>query len=140
MDSKFKVQSSKLALVGIILLFSLGLAGCSDSLQPPDVAQRYLELVRDNNFSQAYDLLSADSQLKVSRNEFSDRLNRAKLEAAIVRTDLVKVNRDPVIVGKRASVTYQVEVTLQSGQKLTLFEALVLLQQDAGWRVVWPPQ
>ena len=140
MSSKFKVQSSKLALVGIILLFSLGLAGCSDNLQPPDVAQRYMELVRDNNFSQAYDLLSADSQLKVSRNEFSDRLNRAKLEAAIVRTDLVKVNRDPVIVGKRASVTYQVEVTLQSGQKLTLFEALVLLQQDAGWRVVWPPQ
>ena len=140
MSSRFKVQGSKLVLVGVILLVILGLTGCSDNLQPSDVAQRYLELVRDNNFSQAYDLLSADSQLKVSRNEFSDRLNRAKLESAIVRTDLVKVNRDPVIVGKRASVTYQVEVTLQSGQKLSLFEALVLLQQDAGWRVVWPPQ
>jgi hypothetical protein len=124
----------------LLLLISVGLVGCSDDLLPADIAQRYLELVRDSSFSQAYDLLSTDSQLKISRNEFTDRLNRAKVEASISRTEILKVNRDPVIVGKRASVTYQIEVTLQSGQKLPLFEALVLLQQDGGWRIVWPPQ
>ena len=46
----------------------------------------------------------------------------------------------PNIVGKRASVAYQVEVTTQDSRKLPLFESLVLLQQDNGWRVVWPPQ
>jgi hypothetical protein len=130
----------RLFLVLILLLTSLSLVGCSDDLLPADIAQHYLELVRDSSFSQAYDLLSTDSQLKISRNEFTDRLNRAKIEASISRTEILKVNRDPVIVGKRASVTYQIEVTLQSGQKLPLFEALVLLQQDGGWRIVWPPQ
>lgn len=124
-----------LVLLPVLLL----LTACSDNLLPADVAQRYLELVRDNSYSQAYDLLSADSQLKISRNEFVDRLNRAKTDATIVRTLIQKVNRDPVIVGKRASVTYQLEVTLQSGQKMPLYEAMVLLQQEGGWRVIWPP-
>ncbi|MEI6043175.1 MAG: NTF2-like N-terminal transpeptidase domain-containing protein [Chloroflexota bacterium] len=124
----------------MLLLVSWLLVGCSDNLLPADIAQRYLELVRDSSFSQAYDLLSTDSQLKISRNEFVDRLNRAKLEASISRTEILKVNRDPVIVGQRASVTYQIEVTIYSGQKMPLFEALVLLQQEGGWRIVWPPQ
>jgi hypothetical protein len=127
------------ALGLFLLVASLLLNACSDNQLPADIGQRYLELVRDNSFSQAYDLLSADSQLKISRNEFADRLNRARQDAAIVRTTIVKVNRDPVIVGKRASVTYQLEVTLQSGQTLPLFESMVLLQQENGWRVVWPP-
>ncbi len=128
----------RLCLALMLLLSSL-LSACGDNLLPADVAQRYLELTRDNAFSQAYELLSSDSQLKISKADFADRLNRAKVDATITRTDIIKVNRDPVIVGKRASVTYQVEVTLQTNQKLSLYEAMVLLQQDSGWRIVWPP-
>ncbi len=123
----------------LLIITGLLLGGCSDNLQPSEVGQRYLEMIRDSTFSQAYDLLSSDSQLKVSRAEFTDRMNRAKQDAQISKTDILKVNRDPIIVNKRASVTYQAELTLQSGQKLSLFEAIVLLQQDSGWRVVWPP-
>ena len=126
-------------VTGLLIAFSLLLSACSDNVLPADIAQKYLELVRDNNFSQAYDLLSSDSQLKISRSAFADRMNRAKLDAAITRTDILKVNRDPVTVDKRASVTYQLEISLQSGQKLSLYEAMVLLQQENGWRVVWPP-
>ena len=132
-----KIVHLRFALIFLPLM--LILTACSDNLAPADVAQRYLELVRDSSYSQAYDLLSADSQLKISRNEFVDRMGRARLDATVVRTVIQKVNRDPVIVGKRASVTYQLEVTLQSGQKLPLYESMVLLQQDNGWRIIWPP-
>lgn len=115
------------------------LAACADSSPPAEVARRYLEQMRDASYQEAYDLLSADSQLKVSRSQYVDRLTRARQEAGISKTEVVKV-LEPNIAGKRASVAYQLEVTLQNGQKLSLFEAMVLLQQDNGWRVVWPPQ
>ncbi|MEI7554435.1 NTF2-like N-terminal transpeptidase domain-containing protein [Candidatus Chlorohelix sp.] len=124
-------------LLPLLLLF---LTGCSDNLTPSEVCQRYLETVREGNYSSAYELLTGDSQLKISRSDFGDRLARAKQDSGIIRTEILKVNRDSTIVGKRASVTYQLEITLQSGQKLNLFEAMVLLQQDNGWRVIWPPQ
>jgi hypothetical protein len=134
-----KKDKMKLFLVGLALPISLFLTACSDNLQPADVAQRYLDFIRTGTYTQAYDMLTSDSQLKISRSEYIDRLNRARQDAGITGPTLVKVNRDPVIVGKRASVSYELEITLQSGQKLPLFEALVLLQQDSGWRVVWPP-
>jgi hypothetical protein len=122
-----------------LLLLPLLLVACADNVQPADIARHYLENIRDASYTSAYDLLSNDSQLKVSRSQFVDRLTRARQEAGIIRTEIVKV-QEPNIVGKRASVAYQVEVTLQDNRKLPLFESLVLLQQDAGWRVVWPPQ
>ena len=121
------------------LLLTFLLTACADNLPAPDVARRYLSAVKDAAFSSAYDLLTADSQLKVSRSQYVDRLNRARQDAGILRTEIVRVS-EPTIAGKRASVAYQLEVTLQNGQKLALYESMVLLQQDAGWRVVWPPQ
>lgn len=137
-NSALSAVKFRLLALLICMLLPLVLTACADSVPPADIARRYLGYVRDNGFSQAYDLLTADSQLKVSRSQFVDRLNRAHQEAGIIKTDLVKV-LDPNIVGKRASVAYQLEVTLQSGQKLSLYESMVLLQQDMGWRVVWPP-
>ncbi len=128
----------RLALA-LVTALPLVLTACADGLPPTDVARRYLGNMRDAAYSPAYDLLSADSQLKVSRSQYSDRLGRARQEAGIVKTEIVQV-LEPSIVGKRASVPYQLEVTLQNGQKLTLFESMVLLQQDNGWRVLWPPQ
>ena len=129
----------RLAAGLLLLLLPLVLAACGESAPPADIARHYLENIRDSAYTTAYDLLSSDSQLKVSRSQFVDRLTRAKQEAGIIRTDIVKV-QPPNIVGKRASVAYQVEVTTQDNRKLPLFESLVLLQQDSGWRVVWPPQ
>ncbi|NWJ45375.1 MAG: DUF4878 domain-containing protein [Chloroflexi bacterium] len=126
--------------IWLLPLLLLLLTACSDNLTPSEVSQHYLEAVRDGNYGNAYEVLTADSQLKISRSDFGDRLARAKQDTGIVRTEILKVNRDSTIVGKRASVTYQLEITLQSGQKLSLFEAMVLLQQDNGWRVIWPPQ
>jgi hypothetical protein len=122
------------------LLISLLLVACADNLSPAEAGQRYLEAVRDANYGAAYELLTSDSQLKISKADFGDRLARARQDATIVRTEIIKVNRDATIVGKRASVTYQLEVSLQNGQKLSLFESMVLLQQENGWRVIWPPQ
>ena len=127
-----------LAAISLVLL-PLVLVACADNVAPADIARHYLENIRDSAYGTAYDLLSNDSQLKVSRSQFVDRLTRAKQEAGITRTEIVKV-QDPNIVGKRASVAYQVELTWQDNTKMPLFESLVLLQQDAGWRVVWPPQ
>ncbi len=126
-------------IVVLSLLLSTILTACADNAPPVEVARRYLANMRDNNYTTAYDLLTSDSQLKVSRSQYVDRLNRARQEATIIKTEIVKV-QEPSIVGKRASVPYQLEVTLQSGQKLNLFEAMLLLQQDTGWRVIWPPQ
>jgi len=123
-----------------LFITCLLLTACADGLQSNDVAQRYLEAVRDANYGAAYDLLTADSQLKVSKSDYTDRLTRAKQDSNIIKTTIVSVNKDSTVVGKRASVTYQLELTLQNGQKLSLFEAMVLLQQESGWRVVWPPQ
>lgn len=133
-----KKQPVRVTVFGLLLL-PLLLTACGESASPADVAQRYLENIRDSAYTSAYDLLSSDSQLKISRSQFVDRLTRAKQEAGITRTDIIKV-QPPNIVGKRASVAYQVEVTTQDSRKLPLFESLVLLQQDSGWRVVWPPQ
>lgn len=128
-------------LSGILasLLLSLMLAACADNLSASEVARRYLNSVKEASFSTAYDLLTADSQLKVSRTQYVDRLNRARQDAGVNRTEIVRV-QEPTIAGKRASVAYQLELTLQNGQKLSLYESMVLLQQDSGWRVVWPPQ
>ncbi len=136
---KFNLKKRLAALAVSLLLLPLLLTACGDSAPPADIARRYLENIRDSAYTSAYDLLSSDSQLKVSRSQYVDRLTRAKQEAGITRTDIVKV-QPPNIVGKRASVAYQVEVTTQDNHKLPVFESLVLLQQDNGWRVVWPPQ
>jgi hypothetical protein len=137
---KFLISPYKWLLAGAVLLaLPLLLTACADNVRPADIARQYLENMRDSAYTSAYDLLSSDSQLKVSRSQFIDRLTRAKQEAGITHTEIVQV-QEPNIVGKRASVAYQVELTLQDNRKLPLFESLVLLQQDAGWRVVWPPQ
>lgn len=136
---KFVLTGYKGLLAMGLLLLPLVLVACADNVQPADIARHYLENIRDSAYTSAYDLLSNDSQLKISRSQFVDRLTRARQEAGIIRTEIVKV-QPPNIVGKQASVAYQVEVTLQDNRKLPLFESLVLLQQDAGWRVVWPPQ
>jgi hypothetical protein len=127
----------RLALCGILL--SGLLTACADNLGASEIARRYLDNVKDGNFSAAYDLLTADSQLKVSRSQFVDRMTRARQDAAISRTDVLRV-QEPSIAGKRASVAYQLEITQQDGKKLTLYEAMVLLQGENGWRVIWPPQ
>ncbi len=133
--SKIKFSVIVVICLGLPLL----LTACADSLPPADVARRYLGNMRDASYSPAYDLLTADSQLKVSRSQYTDRLTRARQEAGITKTEIVRV-LEPNIVGKRASVAYQLEVTLQNGQKLSLYESMVLLQQEVGWRVIWPPQ
>jgi NTF2-like N-terminal transpeptidase domain len=129
-------------LLAVLCLLGFLLTGCTanDNLLPADVLQRYLEAVRDSRYSQAYDYLTADSKLKITAGDFSDRQNRAKLDAGISEIKIVQVNREASIVGNRASVTYQLEVTLQNGQKLPLYEAAVLLKQESGWRIIWPPQ
>ena len=125
-------------LVCSLVLLPL-LMACADNLPPTDVGRHYLDAVNAANFSAAYDLLSADSQLKVSRSQFVDRLTRARQEAGISKAELIRV-QEPSVAGHRASLAYQLEVTVQNGQKLSLFESMLLLQQDAGWRVIWPPQ
>jgi hypothetical protein len=132
----------RFGLVFLLLVLAVGLTGCTtnDNLQPADVLQRYLEAVRDGRYAQAYDFLTADSQLKITRADFSDRQARAKADATITEIKIVRVNREASIVGSRASVTYQLELSLQNGQKLPLYEAAVLLKQESGWRIIWPPQ
>ncbi|HEX2911446.1 MAG TPA: NTF2-like N-terminal transpeptidase domain-containing protein [Chloroflexia bacterium] len=129
----------KLFLAGLLCLLPLLLTACADNTPPGDVARHYLDDMNSSSFSAAYDLLTADSQLKVSRSQYEDRLKRARQDAGIVKSEVVQV-KEPSIAGKRASVPYQLEVTLQNGQKLSLFESMVLLQQEGGWRVIWPPQ
>ena len=131
----------KVIIIGLSLwLLPVLLVACADNTgTASDVAHRYLDDMRTANFSDAYDLLSADSQLKISRSQYVDRLNRARQEAGITSNDVVRVE-DPSVAGKRASVAYQLEVGLQNGQKLSLYESMILLQQDSGWRVIWPPQ
>ena len=127
-------------LVPLLILVVLVLAGCSDSLTPFDVASQYLQNEANANFISNYDLLSSDSQLKIGRNEYAARLNQARQDAGIVSISNIVPEKNPTTIGNRASVPYHVDVTLQNGQKTTLFEALVMLHQDNGWRIVWPPQ
>ncbi len=137
-----RIQNLKPKISALFILVILAglLTACADSLTPSDVAQKYLEAVRDANYGNAYDFLTSDSQLKIGKADFIDRLARAKTDSNILKTEVVKIAKDATTVGKRASITYQLEVTLQNGQKLSLFESLVLLQQESGWRIIWPPQ
>lgn len=115
------------------------LTSCSDNLTPFNVANQYLQNEINGNFASNYDLLTADSQLKIGRNEYAVRLNQARQDAGIVSVSITRIVSSPTTVGNRASVPYQLEVTLQSGQKMSIFESLVMLHQENGWRVVWPP-
>ena len=136
------LQKLKIKLYQLILLVPLALilGGCSDNLLPFNVATKYLQNENANSFTDNYDLLTADSQLKIGRTEYATRLNQARQDAGIVSISIVRVENNPTTVGNRATVPYQLEVTLQNGQKLPVFESLVMLHQDNGWRVVWPPQ
>ncbi len=130
----------KIWLLLVLIVLSSTLTACADGYQPTEVARRYLEAVRDANYSVAYDLLTADSQLKISKADFSDRLTKARQDSNIIKIEVTRINREMTVIGKRASVTYQLDVTLQNGQKIPLFESMVMLEQDSGWRVIWPPQ
>ena len=133
------MKSAKIIIV-LLLFLSLSLSACaSENLPPSDIARRYLENNANRTFSIGYDLLTSDSQLKISRSQYVDRLSRAYQDAGIFKTEIVRL-LEPNIAGKRASVAYQLEVTLQNNEKLTLFESMILLQQENGWRVIWPPQ
>ena len=124
-------------LMGLTL--ALTLVGCSDNLTPLNVADQYLKNEVSGNFTTNYDLLTTDSQLKIGRNEYAVRLNQAKQDAGIVSITITRILDNPTVVGNRASVPYQLEIALQSGQKMSIFESLVMLRQESGWRVVWPP-
>lgn len=136
----FSKFSRKIALVPMFLLLALILASCSDNLSPYNVASQYLQNEVSGNYASNYDLLTADSQLKIGRNEYALRLNQARQDSGIVNIAITRVEENPTTVGNRASVPYQLEITLQSGQKFTIFESLVMLHQDVGWRVIWPPE
>ena len=135
-----KTTIRKLRLGIFLLIMALVLAGCSDNLLPLNIATKYLQNEAAGSFSDNYDLLTADSQLKIGRTEYATRLNQARQDAGIVSINIVTVENNPTTVGNRASVPYQLEVTLQSGQKIPIFESLVMLHQENGWRIVWPPQ
>ncbi len=135
-----KKSSQKLHFAVCLVVLAWMLTGCSDNLLPLNVATKYLQNEAAGSFSDNYDLLTADSQLKIGRTEYATRLNQARQDGGIVSINIKTVENNPTTVGNRASVPYQLEVTLQSGQKISIFESLVMLHQENGWRIVWPPQ
>lgn len=140
-DTLFFLKISKhLILLILCLSLALLLTSCSDNLSPYNVASQYLQNEASGNYASNYDFLTSDSQLKIGRNEYALRLNQARQDSGIVNIAITRVEENPTTVGNRASVPYQLEITLQDGKKFTIFEALVMLHQDTGWRVIWPPE
>ncbi len=132
------MRKLSLLLTGLLLVTTI-LAAC-DSGTPDDagtVVSKYLQAVKEGRFSDAYKLLTPDSQAKITAEEYAKRMADSQTSAGITDTRIVSVGQ-PITTNNQASVPYSVEITLKDGSKNTQFESALLLRQGNNWLLVWP--
>jgi hypothetical protein len=103
-------------------------------------AEAFLQALEKQEFSQAYELLSADLQASLPAEKFNEMMKGAWAESGVAGLHVESVQQEILgIGGNRASVPYSVSVTSADGEKTVMFNSLTLVKQDDQWRVVWPP-
>jgi ABC-type glycerol-3-phosphate transport system substrate-binding protein len=129
-----------LSLFAIIMAVAVILAAC-DSGTPADpatVVTNYLQATKEGRYSDAYKLLTADSQAQITAEEYARRVDKVRQDAKIRDMTNIKVQAAN-IANNQATVPYSADVTLEDGSTTTLFESLKLLRQGNNWLIIWPP-
>ena len=123
-----------------LLAFTIALAACDSSTpnDPATVVTNYLQATKEGRYSDAYQLLTADSQAQISAEEYARRVDKARQDAKIKDMSNIKVSAAN-IANNQATVPYSADVTLTDGSTTTLFESLKLLRQGNNWLIIWPP-
>ncbi len=129
-----------LCILAIILTAVTILAACDSSTpdDPATVATNYLQATKEGRYSDAYKLLTADSQAQVTAEEYTRRVDKARQDAKIKDMTNIKVGAAN-IANNQATVPYSTDVTLTDGSTTTQFESLKLLRQGNNWVIIWPP-
>lgn len=93
----------KKTLIAAVICLAIILAGCSSKPKgdPADVLNNYYTLVKDGNFEKAYDLLSIETQKRVSENDFKlfQELNREISTLTSYKVEKVKEEKDKELDG-----------------------------------------
>ncbi len=134
--------------LGLMLVALLGgLVACSGksvALDEKQTAETFLNHMAAREFSDAYNLLSADSQATIGTAEdFKTMMDTAWANAGITGFQLNTVQEAiPSSSGTRASVPYSATLTSQDGgatPSTPVFNALSLVKENGQWYVIWPP-
>ncbi|MGI8643065.1 MAG: penicillin-binding protein 2 [Thermomicrobiales bacterium] len=102
---------------------------------PSDIAQLWADRWGTGDYDGMYDLLSADAQTAIAREDFISRYEDISAEAGL--TDVtMKISGEPNL---ESSVP--VEVTLESSLvgPITEENSIPLTKDDDGWKVAWSP-
>jgi hypothetical protein len=106
--------------VALIVLLALGCVGCVRAERPAAAVEVYADAVASGNYARAYDLMSAEYQRRVSREEFIKMLRESPAD---LREGARRLRAGAHALSVHASYVYE-----DTGEELRL------VQEDGKWR------
>jgi penicillin-binding protein 2 len=106
-----------------------------DTQAPRKVAEAWVGLWSTGDYKSMYDLLSADTQKKVSQQDFIQRYTDIAKEAGLTKIS-AKLTGEPDLQGQAP-----IHVTMESGLvgKIEQDNTISLVKSGNQWRVAWTP-
>ncbi|MGQ9571754.1 MAG: penicillin-binding protein 2 [Dehalococcoidia bacterium] len=137
-------------LAAILLLATLLSTACAQqeeatpSPTPPpsssDVAEEFLRLWQEGNYSQMYDLLASSAQAEISRQAFVDRYEAIAEEATITGVSyLFEPSSNP----EASELPFSVTISTSFFGDIVQLNTMELVKETQGeeqrWRILWNP-
>ena len=102
---------------------------------PTEVAQLWADRWGTGDYAGMYDLLSADAQLAISREDFISRYEDISAEAGLIDVEM-KVTGEPNL---ESSVPVEVRLDSSLVGSISEENTVPLAKDEDGWKVAWTP-
>ncbi len=123
------------AIILVITILTGLLSACIGDTEPKNVLRIYLKHWQEEQYPAMYKLLSTESKKRISEEEF---IHLHKKIAATIGQERIwfTVSTDHEQAG---ALSFQTTIISRFIGKITLNNQSRLIEEEAGWRVVWSP-
>ncbi|MGG7177753.1 penicillin-binding transpeptidase domain-containing protein [Clostridium paraputrificum] len=134
MNKKLKIYVSIAILAILVLLGGAIFIVTKTSNKPNEALSKYFDLINDKNYEGMYEMISSESQEKISKDDFIKRNKNIYegIEAKDIKIDISKVTSD----GGDKKIDYTTSITVM-GSELTFDNSIKMKNENKSFSVIW---
>ncbi|MGL4107810.1 penicillin-binding transpeptidase domain-containing protein [Clostridium sp. LP20] len=134
MNKKLKIYVSIAILAILVLLGGAIFIVTKTSNKPNEALSKYFDLINDKNYEGMYEMISSESQEKISKDDFIKRNKNIYegIEAKDIKIDISKVTSD----GGDKKIDYTTSMTVM-GSELTFDNSIKMKNENKSFSVIW---